>query len=579
MGCRYRILNENGAKPRDGRPWAFLFERDNMKSMLTMSAVLLFAAVAGAQAPKTPLPTDLAAVPNDTFAFAHVKVADLWKNDALKDVRGILEKAGQKALDAFDSRFTPAPSTVERITAYMPAPNFEAGPPEFNFVFILTVAKAFDKDKFLRQLGKTTTRKGRNSNFYVDEAESVGVRFLDDRTIAFGSVDAIQFMVDNAAPQKPGPLSPALELAMGKRPFVVGVNTTAIPPEFVAEFLKNAIPEPLHPLFKAHSVTLSMDLEGDGHVHASVAYADGASTEAAEKALTVAVEMAKGLIGDTRKQLSAKVFGDGKDAKIEDLPEAAASLLGLGALQHAEDILNAKPVKRSGDALAASIALPPHFKTLFGTAALAGSMMAPAVGKIRESADRLKSANNLKQIGLALHNYHDTFGTMPAAAVVDKKGKPQLSWRVMILPFIEQDNLYKQFHLDEPWDSEHNKQFVDKMPKIFGLPNMMSKPGHTHYRVFVGNGAMWDWVQGTKFADITDGLSNTWMVVEAEEGVPWSKPDELEFDPKKELPKLGKAFKGFHVLYGDGSVRFYKDVPKFAKEMITKAGGEVIEDR
>ena len=79
-----------------------------MKLILTLCAVLLIAPLAGAQAPKTALPTDLAAVPNDTFAFAHIKVTDLWKNDALKDVRGILEKAGQKALDSFDARFTPA---------------------------------------------------------------------------------------------------------------------------------------------------------------------------------------------------------------------------------------------------------------------------------------------------------------------------------------------------------------------------------------------------------------------------------------------------------------------------------------
>ena len=123
------------------------------------------------------------------------------------------------------------------------------------------MAKAFDKDKFLRQLGKTTTRKGRNANFFVDEAESIGVRFLDDRTIAFGGIDAIQHMVDNAAPQKPGPLTHAIELAMGKRPVVVGVNTTALPADAIAEFLKNEIPEPLHPLFKAQAVTLSISTE------------------------------------------------------------------------------------------------------------------------------------------------------------------------------------------------------------------------------------------------------------------------------------------------------------------------------
>jgi prepilin-type processing-associated H-X9-DG protein len=236
-------------------------------------------------------------------------------------------------------------------------------------------------------------------------------------------------------------------------------------------------------------------------------------------------------------------------------------------------------VKRSGNALAATIALPPQFKSLIGAAGMAASMMAPAVGKLREEAARNQGANNLKQIGLALHNYHDTNGVFPSAAVVDKKGKPQLSWRVLILPYIEQDNLYKQFKLDEPWDSEHNKKLIDQMPKTYALPNKMSKPGETHYRVLVGNGALWDWIQGTEFAKITDGTSNTIMVVEAAEGVPWTKPDEFEFDPAKDLPKLGKAFKGgFHALFCDGSVRFLRDsvAPQNLKAMITKDGGEVI---
>jgi Protein of unknown function (DUF1559) len=553
-----------------------------MKRILTLSVALFAGSLALAQptGEKPGAAPELAAVPNDAFAFAHVKLADLWRNDALREVRAILEKAGPKAIEAFDKRFTPAPSTVERLTVYMPPPNFEAGPPEFDFVFLLAVSQAFDRDKFLKQLGKTSTRKGRNGDFVVDEDEAVAVRFLGERTLAFGTVQAIQYMVDNAPPKKAGPLTPALEMAAGPRPIVAALNVSALPPDLVEKGIRRIeIPEPLHPLFKARSVTLSLDLDGDGHIHAQVNYADGHTADAAEQAVGVATEMAKALIAETRKQLADTVFAEGRAAKIEDLPEAAVSLLGLGALQHAEDILNGKPVKRSGDALTATIPLPPHFKSAFGTAAVAGSMMAPAVGRLKDAATRQRSANNLKQIGLALHNYHDVNNTLPPAAIVDKKGKPMLSWRVMILPYVDQEALYKEFRLDEPWDSEHNKKLIDKMPATYALPVKGSKSGHTHYRVFVGNGAMWDWVQGTTLAQITDGLSNTWMVVEAEDGVPWTKPDELEFDPKQDLPRLGKAFKaGFHVLYGDGSVRFYKTVPKSAKALITMAGGEVIVD-
>ena len=83
--------------------------------------------------------------------------------------------------------------------------------------------------------------------------------------------------------------------------------------------------------------------------------------------------------------------------------------------------------------------------------------------------------NNLKQIGLAMHNYHARHKTFPPAYTVDKDGKPLLSWRVLILPYLEQDALYKEFHLDEPWDSEHNRALIDRMPTTYLCPGGSSK--------------------------------------------------------------------------------------------------------
>ena len=152
-----------------------------------------------------------------------------------------------------------------------------------------------------------------------------------------------------------------------------------------------------------------------------------------------------------------------------------------------------------------------------------------------------------------------------------------MSWR-LILPYIEQD-LYREFKLDEPWDSDHNKKLIDKMPAVYQIPKAKTKPGHTHYRAFVGNGAVLDLINQTQITGITDGSSNTWLVAETEEGVPWTKPDDVEFDPKQDLPAMGKFFKGgFNVVYCDGSVRYYRIVPNQAKAMITKDGGEVVMD-
>src|SRR5207249_1280691 len=121
---------------------------------------------------------------------------------------------------------------------------------------------------------------------------------------------------------------------------------------------------------------------------------------------------------------------------------------------------------------------------------------------------------------------------LPAHAIYSKDGKkPLLSWRVAILPFIEQDELYRQFHLDEPWDSEHNKKLIQHMPQIYVSPNAppAKEPGLTHYQVFVGGGAAWQ--RGPQPPGLprtfVDGVSNTIMVAEAAEPVIWTKPDDL----------------------------------------------------
>src|SRR4051794_37920944 len=195
--------------------------------------------------------------------------------------------------------------------------------------------------------------------------------------------------------------------------------------------------------------------------------------------------------------------------------------------------------------------------------------------------DRARSVNNLKHIGIAMHNYHAAFNALPGAAILDKNGKPLLSWRVAILPYIEEDNLYKEFRLDEAWDSKHNKKLIEKMPKTYAptIQGKPRKPNTTYYQAFTGPDALFNTKAafGPRFANVTDGTSNTAMVVEAGEPVIWSKPDDVVYDAKKALPKLGGLFKeGFHVTVGDGSTRFIsrKAKPAALRALITPSGGE-----
>jgi hypothetical protein len=203
-----------------------------------------------------------------------------------------------------------------------------------------------------------------------------------------------------------------------------------------------------------------------------------------------------------------------------------------------------------------------------------------------ERIDRQASKQNLKVIGLAMHNFRDTYNKFPFAAMYAKndkdRKKPLLSWRVAILPFIEEDKLWKEFKLDEPWDSDHNKKLLPRMPKIYG-PSDAKSDGSTFYQVFVGKGAAFDdEMKKINKADFTDGTSNTLLVLEAAKAVPWTKPEDLVYDPDKDLPKLGGLFDdGFHALYADGYVQFIKKEikPETLRALITRAGGEAVDRR
>jgi uncharacterized protein (TIGR03067 family) len=193
-----------------------------------------------------------------------------------------------------------------------------------------------------------------------------------------------------------------------------------------------------------------------------------------------------------------------------------------------------------------------------GESKLDPALLKKAVEKVRLAAQRAQSQNNLKQIGLAMHNYHDAYKKLPTAAIYSKDGKPLLSWRVTILPYLEEGPLYQQFRLDEPWDSAHNKKLLEKMPKLYAPVRGMTKQPHTtFYQVFTGPGTLFEGNKALKFQQVQDGISNTILAVEAGEAVPWTKPDDLPYDPQKDLPKLGGLFaEGFSALFADGSVRW-----------------------
>ncbi len=204
------------------------------------------------------------------------------------------------------------------------------------------------------------------------------------------------------------------------------------------------------------------------------------------------------------------------------------------------------------------------------------ALLLPAVQAAREAARRSQCINNLKQIGLALHNYHSAEGRFPPAAIIGADGTPLLSWRVAILPYLEREGLYRRFKLDEPWDGPHNKPLLAEMPPVFACPSdPVSPPTTTHYQVIVGPGAFFDGKDGIRLADITDGTSNTLAAVEAKAAVPWTQPADLPFGPGLPPPAVGSMHPAglYNVLYADGSVRSFRGAAVSAR-LITRNAGD-----
>ena len=219
---------------------------------------------------------------------------------------------------------------------------------------------------------------------------------------------------------------------------------------------------------------------------------------------------------------------------------------------------------------------------VFGSTVMTVVAVIPLVERFRESIAHQQCMQNLKQIGLALHNANDARGRFVPWAIQSKSGQPLLSWRVALLNFMgpAEKDLYKQFHLDEPWDSPHNITLVASMPRIYWAANRVPKrAGETHYQAILGKGTMFSAAEGVAYNEVTDGTSNTFFVVEALKPVIWTKPDDWESGETVDFkPLMGHHPKGSNFLFADGSVRFIVETikPAVLKALLTRDGGEVI---
>jgi len=585
----------------------------------------------GQQPPKADVPaqgppTDaLTLIPGDAQGFVTVRVAEVANNPVVKDVLARIQQMGQDPVKEMQNAFGVAPTDLDRFTLVV-----QDGPKEQMWV-VLSSTKPFDRNKVNQKLAlDATERKHEGKAYQVSRDRSV-IHFAGDRTIVFAPSDeAMKMALDLITGKRKGgggKLQNAITLAGGKHQVVAGF---VVPPE-LAMMLKQgpgveragpgpgvkppALPGPgerpqplppgpggkqpprigpggrplppppggpggrplpppggpggrplpppggpggrpqpggpggfgpdLTPLLEAQSGWATLDLNGNT-VMLEVA---GDFPDAAKAG------KAKELLDQMLKAVPLMVFAMGLDPQAAKQIQESAKAVTIGQAGNTVTIKTSETIKNEDIA-----------KLFEGMAAGAG---------------RAQSTNNLKQIGLAFHNYASAMNGLCPDNIKGKDGKPLLSWRVAILPYVEEGELYSQFKLDEPWDSPNNIKLLSKMPRLYTMPGLPAD-GKTPYKLFTGPKTVYDGKKVTMPASMNlKGTSNLIAVVEAADPVEWTKPADIPFNPQGDVIKLLRFTAGVcNAAFWDGSVRQIRQTvdPQNLKNAILATEGGAYRD-
>ncbi|HEY1187646.1 MAG TPA: DUF1559 domain-containing protein [Gemmata sp.] len=494
--------------------------------------------------------------------FVSVNVGKLWDNPDFKHLRAWFE--GQKAGPSDDLFGLPA-AEIERITVFVPAAKRDAVP-----VWLVSTKKEYNEAKVLKALSpEADNRRTRiGSAVRINHQMFDTLVFADERTLLFLPETRDNLVVAGLlgqflAKKSDGPLALPLAAA-AKYDVALGIDARLLAGVVGAD--RDEELAPYLTLFKARTVTFAADFGKSATGTLKLTFPDEASSK---RAAPVLKEGISDIVTGLGKRLAArKREGDAAERILFEMLVSA---------------LNAAKVEAAGANLVATVDFPYADAVTKLASALPKSYLA--------TVNSTRGQNNLKQLGLAFHNFESAYAIFPSDVMAFVPKTPAMSWRVQILPFIAQDNLWRQLDVTKAWDDPANLKKLEamEMPKVFEIPGRPAPKGQTYFRVFTlpkgAKGAdrplFVEGQKGARITDITDGTSNTFMIVEAGEAVPWYKPDLLAYDGKLPLPVLGdKAADRFIVLMGDGSVRALRPSKvgeRTLRALITTQGGEVVD--
>lgn len=277
-----------------------------------------------------------------------------------------------------------------------------------------------------------------------------------------------------------------------------------------------------------------MDLGQDVKIFGAIRSKDAQAAQSAKTALD-------GFIENAKKTMQQQMAGN----------QMQGMTFGGGA-----DSLDSFEATTNGNMMQFSIVQKDGGQQLTMLAPMIAMSVQNAQQTARQAAQRVSGQNNLKQVGLALQNFHFAWGRFPNAVPKDPTGKPLLSWRVHILEFLgpAEQQLYQRFNVDEPWDSPTNRPLLAEMPNVYKTPGSNLSAGQTQVQLPVGPGTIFENGEGRRLRDITDGSSNTILVVETlpANAVNWTEPVDWTYNPQDPMAGLSSGGQPFNAVFADG---------------------------
>jgi hypothetical protein len=468
------------------------------------------------------------------------------------------------------------PANIEEALAFVDLSNPVAPAYGITLKFVAPIRGSDIPEKFRAH----TARDQLNGKGYLKSQQPMLPSFFapNGQTLVIAPDEVIRRLVESPAAGKAGPIVTLAQKTPAGNDLFAAINVTSLRPlvQMGLAQSREPIPPEAKPFLDAlnliDSAELTVNISRAGTTSLVAHANDAPAAEQIEKLLVDAAAQYK-------EQMTAELA---KQKTSEDPVERAAA-------QYAERISNRwtqpfMPTREGADLVFFRVEGDNSQQQQLVSVAIIGVLVAlllPAVQAAREAARRSVSLNNLKMLLLSFHVYNDKHKVLPPHAIYSAEGKPLLSWRVAMLPYLEENELYEQFHLDEPWDSEHNRALIARMPAVFENPNL-AEPGKTNYLAVVGKECVFDGTsKGAPFSNLIDGSSMTIMLVEADadRAVEWTKPDDLRYDAKNPAAGLGRIRPGVWLAgFADGHVSAIPNTIDQAvrNALFTCAGREVI---